>query len=36
VVILFPTPPQSSAQRFDVQLYEKNGNRHVLLEGLSL
>jgi uncharacterized protein (TIGR02268 family) len=36
LVLAFPTPPQGSDNSFCLQLLEKNGNRHVKLDGLSL
>lgn len=36
IVIIFSTPALQSGQKFDVQLLEKNGGRHALLEGLAL
>jgi hypothetical protein len=36
VVIVFNTPKQDVQHRFNVSLLEKNGNRHVRLEDLSL
>jgi len=36
VVVAFQTPPQSSGNSFSLQLLEKNGSRHVKLDGLSL
>ncbi len=36
VVVVFNTPPQGVDHRFFLSLLEKNGNRHVKLEDLSL
>jgi uncharacterized protein (TIGR02268 family) len=36
VVVAFQTPPQGSSNSFSLQLLEKNGSRHVKLDGLSL
>jgi uncharacterized protein (TIGR02268 family) len=36
VVVAFPTPPQGSGNSFCLELLEKNGSRHVKLDGLSL
>jgi len=36
LVIAFPTPPQSVGHRFTLALFEKNGNRHVRLDNVSL
>jgi uncharacterized protein (TIGR02268 family) len=36
VVVAFQTPPQGSGNAFTLQLLEKNGSRHVKLDGLSL
>ncbi|MGO8970432.1 MAG: DUF2381 family protein [Myxococcaceae bacterium] len=36
VVVAFQTPPQGSSNSFSLQLLEKNGSRHVRLDGLSL
>jgi len=36
VVVAFSTPPQSVNAKLTLSLFEKNGNRHVKLEGLSL
>ncbi len=36
VVVAFQTPPQGSNNSFSLQLLEKNGSRHVRLDGLSL
>jgi uncharacterized protein (TIGR02268 family) len=36
VVVVFNTPPQGVEHRFFLSLLEKNGNRHVRLEDLSL
>ncbi len=36
VVIAFKTPEQTASQTYTLQLFEKNGNRHVRLEGLRL
>jgi uncharacterized protein (TIGR02268 family) len=36
VVVAFQTPPQASGNSFTLQLLEKNGSRHVKLDGLSL
>jgi uncharacterized protein (TIGR02268 family) len=36
VVVAFATPPQGSGNTFSLQLLEKNGSRHVKLDGLSL
>ena len=36
VVVAFSTPPQGSSNSFSLQLLEKNGSRHVKLDGLSL
>jgi uncharacterized protein (TIGR02268 family) len=36
VVVAFKTPPQGSTASFRLQLLEKNGSRHVTLDGLSL
>ena len=36
IVIVFNTPRQDAQHRFNVSLLEKNGNRHVRLEDLSL
>jgi uncharacterized protein (TIGR02268 family) len=36
VVVAFQTPPQGSGNSFNLQLLEKNGSRHVKLDGLSL
>jgi len=35
VVVAFQTPPQGNGNSFNLQLLEKNGSRHVKLEGLS-
>src|SRR5215471_4300944 len=36
IVIVFNTPKQDVQHRFNVSLFEKNGNRHVRLEDLNL
>lgn len=36
LVVIFATPPQQKKQTFDVQILEKNGSRHVDLDGLEL
>lgn len=36
VVVAFQTPPQGSGNSFCLKLLEKNGSRHVKLDGLSL
>lgn len=36
VVVAFQTPNQGSSNAFSLQLLEKNGSRHVRLDGLSL
>jgi uncharacterized protein (TIGR02268 family) len=36
VVVAFQTPQQGSGNSFNLQLLEKNGSRHVKLDGLSL
>ena len=36
VVVAFQTPAQGSSNSFSLQLLEKNGSRHVRLDGLSL
>jgi uncharacterized protein (TIGR02268 family) len=36
LVVTFPTPPQGSDNTFCLQLLEKNGSRHIKLDGLSL
>jgi uncharacterized protein (TIGR02268 family) len=36
LVVAFQTPPQGSGNSFCLQLLEKNGSRHVKLDGLSL
>ncbi len=36
LVVIFTTPALQSGQKYDVQLLEKNGSRHALLEGLAL
>ena len=36
VVVAFRTPPQGSTNSFRLRLLEKNGSRHVTLDGLSL
>jgi uncharacterized protein (TIGR02268 family) len=36
VVVAFATPPQSARQKVSLSLYEKEGARHVVLEGLEL
>jgi uncharacterized protein (TIGR02268 family) len=36
VVVAFQTPPLGSSNSFRLQLLEKNGSRHVKLDGLSL
>jgi uncharacterized protein (TIGR02268 family) len=36
LVVAFPTPPQGVNQRFTLSLFEKNGNRHVRLDNVSL
>jgi uncharacterized protein (TIGR02268 family) len=36
VVVIFNTPPQQKKQSFDIDLLEKNGNRHVEIRGLDL
>jgi uncharacterized protein (TIGR02268 family) len=36
VVVAFSTPPQGTGNSFTLQLLEKNGSRHVKLDGLSL
>jgi uncharacterized protein (TIGR02268 family) len=36
LVVAFPTPPQGSDNTFCLQLLEKNGSRHIKLDGLSL
>ena len=36
LVVAFRTPPQGSTNSFRLQLLEKNGSRHVKLDGLSL
>ena len=36
LVVAFRSPPPASSERFRLQLLEKNGTRHVRLEGLSL
>ncbi len=36
IVVAFQTPTQGSGNSFTLQLFEKNGSRHVRLDGLSL
>ncbi len=36
IVVAFKTPEQQTGQSYTVALFEKNGNRHVQLENLSL
>ena len=36
LVVIFAIPAQEKRQKFDVKLLEKNGNRHVTLDGLEL
>jgi hypothetical protein len=36
IVVVFQTPIQAVDNRFFLSLFEKNGNRHVKLEDLSL
>jgi len=36
VVVVFRSPPQGVNQRFVLSLFERNGNRHVRLENVSL
>jgi uncharacterized protein (TIGR02268 family) len=36
VVVAFTTPSQDTGQRFTLRLLEKNGSRHVALDGLKL
>lgn len=36
LVVAFPTPPQGNDNTFCLQLLEKNGSRHIRLDGLSL
>jgi hypothetical protein len=36
LVVAFQTPPLGSSNSFRLQLLEKNGSRHVKLDGLSL
>jgi hypothetical protein len=36
VVVAFATPPQSAYQKVSLSLMEKEGPRHVVLDGLEL